>query len=100
LVRVDRPATTRTRRGFLAEEEGLRSAVTSAPCPVCRFAATRPRRNGWFAVSEKRLAGAGQRSSTADIIEKDDTLVMVGKAGQYAAFRRMLDEGAAEAPAD
>ncbi len=28
-----------------------------------------------------------------DIIQRDDTLVTIGKAGQYAAFRRMLDTG-------
>ena len=29
-----------------------------------------------------------------DVIEKGDTLVTVGKAGQYRAFRRLLETGA------
>jgi TrkA domain protein len=33
-----------------------------------------------------------------DTIERGDTLVTVGKGGQYAAFRRLLAEGSTEAP--
>ena len=35
------------------------------------------------------IAGA----QPADVLERGDTLVTVGKAGQYAAFRRLLAEG-------
>ena len=34
-----------------------------------------------------------------DVIQKGDTLVVVGKAGQYAAFRRLLASGPPEATA-
>jgi TrkA domain protein len=33
-----------------------------------------------------------------DVIERGDTIVAVGKAGQFAAFRRLLAEGPFEAP--
>ena len=34
----------------------------------------------------------------SDVVQAGDTLVTVGKAGQYAAFRKLLAEGPIEAP--
>jgi TrkA domain protein len=33
-----------------------------------------------------------------DVLQKGDTLVTVGKAGQYAAFRKLLEEGPIPSP--
>ena len=40
-------------------------------------------------LRETRLPGVGFKY----VIERGDTLVTVAKAGQYAAFRRLLERG-------
>ena len=40
-------------------------------------------------LRETRLPGVG----SDDVLERGDTLVAVGKAGQFAAFRKLLAAG-------
>jgi TrkA domain protein len=60
----------------------------------CAFRA----RTGVTIIAILREPESVSGAQPSDVVQKGDTLVAVGKAGQFAAFRRLLAEGPFENP--